>query len=77
MSLASAIAQLSAEVAEFKQGTVTQPKEGAADWFLLRAKSLGLSYLKKAQQLALEGSPLRAEKLQESCRQALRLPEDG
>lgn len=61
MSLAAAIAQLEAEVLDFGQGTARQPKEGTADWFLLRAKSMGLSSLKRAQQLRLD-SPASAER---------------
>ncbi len=62
MSLQSAIEMLQAEVDDFGQGTSRQPKEGSADWFLLRAKSLGLSSLKRAAQLKVDKSPVAANR---------------
>jgi len=74
MSLAHAIEQLEAEVAAFKQGTSEQPKEGTTDWFVLRAKSLGLSFLKRTQQAAVEDSPQAAETLYRRCSRAIKGP---
>ncbi len=53
--LQSALASLQLEVDSFAQGTPRQPGEGTADWFTLRAKSLGLSYLKAIAAQNLEG----------------------
>lgn len=53
MSLPSAIAQLEAEVEDYGHGTPRGPKEGTSDWFLLRAKRLALSSLRRASQLQL------------------------
>lgn len=51
MSLERAIATLEAEVAGFKQGTPDQPREGTEGWYVLRAKSLGLSLLKRMRKI--------------------------
>lgn len=61
----SAIASLQREVDAFGQGTAKQPSEGSADWFLLRAKSLGLSYLRsiRAQNLGDERQAGEAEQV--------------
>lgn len=62
MSLDRAIAQLEAEVAAFNQGTLQQPAENSTEWFVLRAKSLGLSALRRMAQLQLHGEPASAER---------------
>ena len=62
MSIARAIEQLEADIATYGQGTNLQPAEGSAAWHILRAKSLGLSYLKRAAQLKLEGDPAATER---------------
>lgn len=54
MSLSLALEQLQAEVDSFLQGTKQQPREGTADWFLLRAKSIGLSYLRSIEKQKLD-----------------------
>ncbi len=54
MTLQRAIDQLAEEVAAFKQGTADQPKENSPEWYLLRAKSLGLSHLKLMKQLGTD-----------------------
>ena len=77
MSLKAAIEQLAAEVELFRQGTPAQPKEGSADWFLLRAKALSLSSLKRAEQLTLGGNPPAAERFFTSCSRTFKASEDA
>lgn len=72
MSLHQAIKQLEAEVGEFRQGTPSAPKEGTADWFLLRAKSLSLSTLRRADQMMLAGNPAAAERFFGACGRLLK-----
>jgi len=72
MSLPAAIKILQAEVDGFGQGTPRAPKEGTADWYVLRAKSLALSTLKRADQLALAYSPAQAERFFASCGKTLK-----
>ena len=67
MSLERAIVQLEAEVADFRQGSPGQPKEGTPEWFLLRAKALGLSHLRRMQQLQVGGDPAAAERYYRGC----------
>ena len=67
VSLERAIEQLEAEVADFRQGSPGQPKEGTPEWFLLRAKALGLSHLRRMQQLQLENDPAACERYYRSC----------
>lgn len=55
-----AIAILEAEVAAFGQGTKDQPAEGTPEFFILRAKSVGLSMLRSMQARGLD-SPSRVE----------------
>ena len=57
MRLERALAQMEAEVAEFGQGSVRQPREGTTEWYVVRAKSLGLSFLRQASKRKLEGNP--------------------
>lgn len=51
--LSLAIQELQAEVDAFGQGTKTQPKEGSPEWYILRAKSCGLSMLKVMEKHCL------------------------
>lgn len=67
MSLDAAIKVLEAEVSAFQQGTKHQPKEGSADWYLLRARALSLSHLKRMQQLNLQGDIAAAERHYRKC----------
>lgn len=55
-----AIALLEAEVAAFGQGTKDQPQEGTPEFFILRAKSIGLSMLKQMRVNGID-SPARVE----------------
>ena len=55
MSLDRAITQLEEELAALGLGTKDQPAEGTTEWFLLRAKAIGLSFLRKARQM--NGAP--------------------
>jgi len=68
MGLDLAIEQLQAEVIAYGQGTLAQPKEHSTEWFLLRAKVLGLSSLKRMKQLGVEADPAAAERYyRKSC----------
>lgn len=67
MSLDRAIEQLSAEIADFQQGTKQAPKDGTVEWFLLRAKSLGLSHLKRMKQLGVESDVAASERFYRKC----------
>lgn len=49
--LTNAIALLTEEVSV--QGTPQQPKDGTTEWYLLRARAIGLSWLKQQAQLDL------------------------
>ena len=62
MSLDRAIVVLGEEVALFGQGTSAEPSDGSADWFVLRAKTLGLSYLKRIKQLEIERDAAATER---------------
>lgn len=61
-ALAKAIEQLQSEVDDFNQGTLDQPKEGTYDWYRLRGLAIGLSALKRMQQLDLGGDNKGAER---------------
>jgi hypothetical protein len=63
MSLQRAIEQLQAEVDAFNQGTPSQPKDGTTEFFLLRAKALGLASLKQMEKGGVEGNIAAAERL--------------
>lgn len=65
--LENAIAQLQDEVDLFQQGTKVQPKDDTSEWYLLRAKSLGLTYLKQLQGQGLEGRARQCEQLYTSA----------
>lgn len=67
MSLKSAIDQLQVEVDSFGQGTQAQPRENTPEWFLLRAKAIGLSVLKRMAQLDIERDPAACERLYREC----------
>ena len=73
MSLDRAIVQLQAEISAFRQGTPQQPGENSTDWFLLRAKALGLSMLKRMQQLELKERPAEAERYYRNCSKTAKL----
>lgn len=53
-NLATAIEILEAEVAAFNHGTQAAPSIGSAEWFVLRAKALAVSHLKRIRQLGLD-----------------------
>lgn len=73
--LDSAISQLQEELDSYGQGTPTQPRESTSSWFLLRATSIGLSYLKRVQQTGVEGDPAAAERLYRRAGQHLKAAE--
>lgn len=60
MSLDDAIAVLEIEVAGFKLGTQDQPKADTPEFFLVRAKAVGLSMLKQMRAKGLS-EPERIE----------------
>lgn len=72
MSLRAAIQALQVEVNDFRHGTPNAPKEGTQDWWLLRAKMLALSTLKRADQIALEGNPAGGERFFAACGRQLK-----
>lgn len=67
MSLDAAINILQAEVDAFGQGTKRQPRDGDPEWYLLRAKTLGLSSLKRMKQLELGSSAKMADQFHVQC----------
>lgn len=67
MSLDRAIVLMEEEVADFQNGTASAPKEGTAEWFLLRAKALGLSQLRRMKQLEVGDNPAAAERFYRGC----------
>lgn len=77
MSLHAAQKMLEAEVASFGPGTPRAPKEGTADWWLLRSKALALSCLRRADQLALGYSPAQAERFFGACGRQFKQETDG
>lgn len=77
MSLSAAIKALEAEVTDFRHGTPNAPAEGSQDWWLLRAKSLALSSLKRADQMALGGNPRGGERFFSSCGRLLKHETDA
>lgn len=61
--LESAISQLQEELDSYQVGTKEGPREGTSGWYLTRAFSLGLSYLKRTQLLSLDSDHAAAERL--------------
>ena len=70
--LENAIQQLQDDVNSYQQGTKLQPKDDTCEWYLLRAKVLGLQYLKRLQTLGL-GDKERARQCEELYKQGARL----
>lgn len=68
-----AIDLLAAEVDSFGQGTPAQPKDHTPEWFLLRAKSLGLAYLRQASLTGAHNSPVAATALYKKGLQGIKL----
>ena len=74
MSIDAAIALLDAEV----QGLQPTPARaatpawaGSSDWFLLRAKSLGLSSLRRMKQLGVDVDPPASERFHRTAEKYL------
>jgi hypothetical protein len=65
--LDQAIVQMELLVDGFGQGTTGAPKPGTAEWFLLRAHALGLSSLRRMQQLDVAKDPAAAERFYRRC----------
>lgn len=61
--LESAISQLQEEFDSYSPGTKDAPREGTDRWYLLRACSLGLTYLKQLDARGLQSDPAAAEAL--------------
>ena len=61
--LENAIEELQETVNAFGQGTSSQPKDGSTPWYLLRAHTTGLAYLKRLQQLGIESDPGACERV--------------
>lgn len=49
MSLDKAIELLETEISALGQGKKDQPKEGTPEWYVLRAKGVGLTFLRHAK----------------------------
>lgn len=62
-NLDAAAESLQATVDSFHHGTSEQPKEGTAEWFLLRGSVIGLAYLKRLQRLGLGDDPPAADRI--------------
>lgn len=52
--LDDAIDLLSAEIAVFNVGTQAAPRPSSPEWYVLRAKTLAVSHLKRMRQLGLD-----------------------
>lgn len=52
--LDDAIDLLSAEIAAFNAGTQAAPRPSSPEWYVLRAKTLAVSHLKRMRQLGLD-----------------------
>lgn len=62
-NLSNAIDELAAELAAFNQGAKQQPRDGSTEWFLLRAKTCGMAYLKRLAQLGVESDAGACERV--------------
>ena len=76
MSLKVAITELEQDLANLGLGTPAQPREGSAEWFKMRAAALGLSFLRKMQQMGLETRPGPAEKFYRDSSRRVKREED-
>lgn len=61
----SAIASLESELVEHGLGMNVQ--DNSPEWFLLRAKTLGLSYLRRAKQLEIQDDLAAADRYYRKC----------
>lgn len=61
MSLRAAIVSLEAEITALGHGGSNQPREGSAEWFLLRGKLSGLNLLRRMDEQGLGGNARGAE----------------
>lgn len=73
MALDNAIKVMQEDVDSYNQGTNQQPAEGSTEWFVLRAKALGLSHLKRLAQLKLHGDPTGANRFYQACSKQFKL----
>ena len=62
-ALEIAVEEMQEEVDSFQQGTAAQPKDGSTEWYLLRAMTLGLAYLKRLNQLGVGNDPRACERV--------------
>lgn len=58
-----ALSQLQEDIDSYGQGTARQPREGTADWYLLRAQVLGMSWLRRLNDLQLDQDVDAAERM--------------
>lgn len=77
MTLAAAIQRAQVGFDEFAIGTPQAPQEGTADWYTARARAAALSFLKRADQLALS-EPAAFERFMRQCANTVKstLPEE-
>ncbi len=73
MSIERAIADFQAEIDSFNQGTNLQPKDGTVEWFKLRALNIGMTYLKRTQQLGAHSDLAAAERFHVACDKTFKL----
>lgn len=71
MALKDAIRYIEAQLDDLALGTTRQPPEGSQGWFLARAWTLGVAFLRRADQMA--GDPQQVENLYRSALKTLKL----
>lgn len=69
-NLDTAISQLQEESDAYTQGSKVQPRDGTTEWYVLRAITIGLGYLKRAKQLGLEDDVPAADRLYRAAAKA-------
>lgn len=66
MTCRSAIILLEQELESLGHGTSRAPRAGTVDWYLVRAKALGLSALRRMEALGIADDPAAVERLYKS-----------
>lgn len=65
-----AISQLQEESDAYTQGSKVQPRDGTTEWYVLRAITIGLGFLKRAKQLELDNDVPAADRLYRAAAKA-------
>lgn len=76
MSIELAFSQLEKELTARGQGTPTQPKMGTADWYSLRALSLGLSCLRQMQLRGIASDEKLCERFYRDCLKSMKAADE-